>query len=334
MPRQVLRAGFRQNGFFADFYFWAAGFFCGFSRRIFSPHFCGKKCPEKSSRKIPGKILQHLYNKNPPTHFCRLPRAKIHEKFTKVLWRAGRFCPTVRQFLFPFLVRLLHPPVFVVNLIYRVVRHHAIGLCTLWHKILTYDQLFWNIWKSYEIHTFFCGNSLLSGDLPGAHSLTCSQKIISQNCFCNLFVSEDTTTSMGGYRAVPSARRQALQSCPSLRWWRASRMAVKPWGGWGCEGSIAGCRQKAADPRLEDALQRNIRSCSGKPNQRKGQNDEKFIWISPIFVNSGVFFLRKTSTIHIELLFRNAPAKNSWTDLSLVWFAGPTPENRTTFNTV
>ena len=55
-----------QNGFFADFYFWAAGFFRGFlGRRIFSPHFCGKKCPEKSSRKIPGKILQKLYNKNP-----------------------------------------------------------------------------------------------------------------------------------------------------------------------------------------------------------------------------------------------------------------------------
>ena len=53
--------GFWQNGFLADFYFWAAGF----CRRIFSPHFCGKKCPEKSSRKIPDKILQILYNKNP-----------------------------------------------------------------------------------------------------------------------------------------------------------------------------------------------------------------------------------------------------------------------------
>ena len=31
----------------------------------FSPHFYGKKCPENSSRKIPGKILQNLYNKNP-----------------------------------------------------------------------------------------------------------------------------------------------------------------------------------------------------------------------------------------------------------------------------
>ena len=61
----VFRVGFWQNGFFADIYFWAAGFSRGFCRRIFSPHFCGKKCPEKSSRKIPGKILQNLYNKNP-----------------------------------------------------------------------------------------------------------------------------------------------------------------------------------------------------------------------------------------------------------------------------
>ena len=38
-----------------------------------------------------------------------------------------------------------------------------------------------------------------------------------------------------------------------------------------------------------------------------------------------MFFLRKTSTIHIELLFRNAPARSSRTDLSLVCFAGATP---------
>ena len=60
-----VRVGFWQNRFLADFYFWAAGFLRGFCRRIFSPHFCGKKCPEKSSRKIPGKILQNLHNKNP-----------------------------------------------------------------------------------------------------------------------------------------------------------------------------------------------------------------------------------------------------------------------------
>ena len=58
---------FEPPDFFADF---LAGFFFFFSS------FLWEKCPEKSSRKIPGKILQNLYNKNPPTHFCRLPRAR------------------------------------------------------------------------------------------------------------------------------------------------------------------------------------------------------------------------------------------------------------------
>ena len=39
-----------------------------------------------------------------------------------------------------------------------------------------------------------------------------------------------------------------------------------------------------------------------------------------------VFFLRKTSTIHIELLFRNAPAKSSWSSWTdLFWFGLPGP---------
>ena len=70
----------------------------------------------------------------------------------------------------------------------------------------------------------------------------------------------------------------------------------------------------------------SVRSRPGKPNQRKGQT--KSSWISPIFLWTLVFFLGKTSTIHIELLFRNAPAKSSWTGLSLVWFAGVTPDLR------
>ena len=61
-------------------------------------------------------------------------------------------------------------------------------------------------------------------------------------------------------------------------------------------------------------------------NQTKERAKTRSSWISPIFVNSGVFFLRKTSTIHIELLFWNAPVKSSWTHVSLVWFAGATPE--------
>ena len=45
---------FRPPDFFADF---VAGFFLLI--------FAGKKWPKKSSRKIPGKILQKLYDKNP-----------------------------------------------------------------------------------------------------------------------------------------------------------------------------------------------------------------------------------------------------------------------------
>ena len=52
-----------------------------------------------------------------------------------------------------------------------------------------------------------------------------------------------------------------------------------------------------------------IRSRPGKPNQRKGQN-EKFMNFAH-FCEFWCFFLGKTSTIHKELLFRNAPAKSS-----------------------
>ena len=54
-----------------------------------------------------------------------------------------------------------------------------------------------------------------------------------------------------------------------------------------------------------------------KGAKRKVHEFRPFLWIL-------VFFLGKTTTIHIELLFRNAPAESSWTGLSLVWFAGVT----------
>ena len=67
---QFVRVGFWQNRFFADFYFWAAGSFLGFCRRIFlSSFFVGRVRIEKSSRKIPVQILQN-YTKS-LTHFCR-----------------------------------------------------------------------------------------------------------------------------------------------------------------------------------------------------------------------------------------------------------------------
>ena len=58
-----------------------------------------------------------------------------------------------------------------------------------------------------------------------------------------------------------------------------------------------------------------------KGPKRKVHEFRPFLWIL-------LFFLRKTSTIHIEFLFRNAPRKSSWTGLSLVRFAGVTPDSR------
>ena len=49
---------------------------------------------------------------------------------------------------------------------------------------------------------------------------------------------------------------------------------------------------------------------------------------APLFVWILVFLLGKTSAIHIELLFWNAPGKCSWTGLSLVWFAGVTSDSK------
>ena len=60
-----VRIGFWQNGFFADFIFGPPDFFADFVAGFIFLIFVGKKCPEKSSRKIPGKILQNLNNKNP-----------------------------------------------------------------------------------------------------------------------------------------------------------------------------------------------------------------------------------------------------------------------------
>ena len=95
----------------------------------------------------------------------------------------------------------------------------------------------------------------------------------------------------------------------------------------GVENIIAESYSGLIARRLQSTTK--IRSRPGKPNQKKGQN-EKFIWISrPFFVNSGVFFPGENKhDSQVELLFRNAPAKSSRTGLSLVWFAGATPDKR------
>ena len=65
-----------------------------------------------------------------------------------------------------------------------------------------------------------------------------------------------------------------------------------------------------ADPRNQSGV--------APANQTKERGTTKSSWISPIFVWILVFFLGKTSTIHIELLFRNAPAKVH--EPTFLWF--------------
>ena len=71
---------------FCGFCFEPSDFVRGFCRRTFS-HLCGKKCPEKSSRKIPRQILQENPPANPPkittkspTYFCRGAGPKYKRK--------------------------------------------------------------------------------------------------------------------------------------------------------------------------------------------------------------------------------------------------------------
>ena len=75
----LFRAGFRQNGFFADFFFWAAGFFRGFLAGFFILIFVGisaqknppGKSPGKSSKIYTTKVLQHISADSPGQYFWK-----------------------------------------------------------------------------------------------------------------------------------------------------------------------------------------------------------------------------------------------------------------------
>ena len=70
-----VRVGFIQNGF--SWIFFSNGrFLHGSCRRFFSLHLCGKKCPEKSSRKIPGKSSS-IYTTEIPDTFLQRGQANF-----------------------------------------------------------------------------------------------------------------------------------------------------------------------------------------------------------------------------------------------------------------
>ena len=71
-----LRVGFWQNGFFADFYFWAAGFFRGFCRRIFLLILVGKRAQKNPPGKSPAKSSK-IYTTKIPDTFLQRGRANV-----------------------------------------------------------------------------------------------------------------------------------------------------------------------------------------------------------------------------------------------------------------
>ena len=72
----LLGPAFGRTDFFAIFLF-AAGFFRGFCRRIFSSHFCGEKVPRKILQENPRQDPPNLIQQKSPTHFCRGAGATI-----------------------------------------------------------------------------------------------------------------------------------------------------------------------------------------------------------------------------------------------------------------
>ena len=80
LSRGDLRAGSWQNGFFADFYFIfePSDFFTDFLSGFFFSDFCGKKWPEKFSKKIPGKIAKSskINTTKVPNTYLQRGRAK------------------------------------------------------------------------------------------------------------------------------------------------------------------------------------------------------------------------------------------------------------------
>ena len=75
----IFRAGSWQNGFFADFSFRAAGFFCGFCRRIFLLLFVGK-----NPRRNPPKFI---YKKNPRPWTERLVNKGLSRQVSRAAWK-------------------------------------------------------------------------------------------------------------------------------------------------------------------------------------------------------------------------------------------------------
>ena len=71
----MLGSGFGRTDFSRIFIFGPPDFFADFLAGFFLLIFVGKSAQKNPPGKSPQKILQYLYNENPPTHFCRMAGA-------------------------------------------------------------------------------------------------------------------------------------------------------------------------------------------------------------------------------------------------------------------
>ena len=125
-----------------------------------------------------------------------------------------------------------------------------------------------------------------------------------------------TTPSPLLWRALKKFFQVLLQHC------QLTGVTILPvvYRSWSAEGPRhAKCPEECSGSAVVRALR-----CARY--QESPRQTEKFMNFAH-FCEFWCFSFRKTSTIHIELLFRNVPAKSSWTDLSLVWFAEATPDD-------
>ena len=108
-----------------------------------------------------------------------------------------------------------------------------------------------------------------------------------------------------------------------LRWWVFWVHFWRPFFGGIC--CSYRWKRKKTYRKLGEKLGGNFgESGVASANQTKERAKTKVHEFRPFSCELWWFFLRKTSTIH-ELNFcsgMHAPAKSSWTDLSLIWFAG------------
>ena len=87
------------------------------------------------------------------------------------------------------------------------------------------------------------------------------------------------------------------------------------------------CSPKNTPKNAPKSASKKLRSRPGKPTKERAKTKSSYEF-RPFLCEFGCLPLGKQARFTYRTLFRSAPAKSSRTDLSLIWFAGATPEKR------